>query len=611
MWSTVLTYATLLSICAAQWGTFYSYLDGKVYLLLKNNDLISLNFSITGFEDLSQYSSLTTDEVNIQSGQQVSTLSLPPSNSSLFMYKDTLYAFMPSSDSNEETDLCGAGVLSLIRYDASADIWESGEYDLVFSEISDHSFYTAATYLVPAGSSSVYIYGGKCDTTGDSSNRLVSFNMDTKTFANISTSTKPQSFYGASNLWAPNPQNQLVIGGKSLLGWLNMKQLATWNFESGWLFQLVQLNGTNTISSRTDPLVLPVFGMLSDNSSETFINDYTVTSVLVLGGNSTYTPDPEFAKISLNSNQWYWESLDTGLNINNVMGAAAIFNTLVVVNETLAIVKRDGSVTYTLELYNIAESFTAISDLKSNTKVDQSQATSSNSTVTKAVAGTLVPLAALSIIGVAVFVLWKKKNSGNVDETDQGPIDFDYQLGHFRTVLDQQYALMTPAPLNIYRLSNDTASTLDDASIDSWVRKRQEFDAKRLRTIKRHSYLASNETLGEVDDNDQDLNEMIQILEVIQLPGRVHQVKNSYSFTNTPPLLPQIKRKSRLDPGYIDLGDLSHTLENIDDESDHSLDELMDVQVLVSSKRKSILRIVNPDLASEENDSLRQRTPSK
>lgn len=610
MWSTVLSFAALLNICVAQWGTFYSYLDGKIYLLLKNNDLVSLNFSITGFDDLSQYSTLTTDEVNIQSGQQVSTLSLPPSNSSLFMYQDTLYAFMPSDTVDQEYDLCGAGVLTLIKYDATEDSWTPETDDLVFSNIDDNSFYSAATYLVPADSPSIYIYGGKCDTTGESSSRLISFNMETKTFANISTATKPQSFYGASNLWAPNPQNQLVIGGKSLLGWINMKQLATWNFESGWLFELVRLNGTSSISSRTDPLVLPVFGILKDNSSETFVNDYLVSSVLVVGGNSTGTPDPKFAKIAVNSNQWYWESLDPGFDLSSVMGAAAIFNTLVIVNETLSLVKRDGSTTYTLELYDITDSFSAVSNLKSNTKTVGSQTSSSISTVTKAVTGTLVPLAALAVIGAVGLFLWKRKKANSLNEADEGPIDFDYQLGHFRTVLDQQNALLTPAPLNIYRLSNDTASTLDDASIDSWVRKRQEFDAKRLRTLKRHSYLASNETLGEVVD-DQDLNEMVQILDVLQLPGRVHQLRNSYSFSNTPPQLPQVKRKSRLDPGYIDLADLSHTLENIDDDSDHSLDELMDVQVLVSSKRKSILRIVNPDLASEDNDSLRQRTPSK
>lgn len=610
MWRTALSFAALLTCCVAQWGTFYSYLDGKIYLLLKNNDLVSLNFSITGFKDLSQYSSLTTQEVNIQSGQLLLTLSLPPSNSSLFMYKDTLYAFMPLEVSNDDSDVCGAGILRLIKYDANADSWESGADEIVFTGINDHSFYSSATYLVPADSSSIYIYGGKCDTTGDSSDRLISFNMDSKTFANISTSTKPQSFYGASNLWAPNPQNQLVVGGKSLLGWINMKQLATWNFQSGWLFELVNINGTSNISSRTDPLVLPVFEVLPDNSTETFVNEYSVSSILVMGGNSTDTPDPEFAKISLGSNNWYWESLDTGLNISTIMGAASIFNTLVIVNKDLEITKRDGTSSYTVDLYDISDSFSSVSDLKSNTKVAGSSTKSGKSVITKAVIGTLVPLCTLSILGVVGFVLWRRRKNHAVDEADQGPFDFDYQLGHFRTILDQQNTLLKPEPLNIYHLTNDSASTLDDASIDSWVRKRQEFDAKRLRTLKRNSYLASNETLGEIMD-DQDPDEMTQILDVLQLPGRTHQLRQSYSFTNTPPQLPQVKRKSRLDPGYIDLAELDNTPENIDDESDDSLDELMDVQVLVSSKRKSILRIVNPDLASEEKESLRQRVPSK
>lgn len=49
--------------------------------------------------------------------------------------------------------------------------------------------------------------------------------------------------------------------------------------------------------------------------------------------------------------------------------------------------------------------------------------------------------------------------------------------------------------------------------------------------------------------------------------------------------------------------------EDRDDSS--SCDEAMDVQVLVSSKRKSVLRVVNPDQQSQDSNSIRQRTPSE
>ena len=44
-------------------------------------------------------------------------------------------------------------------------------------------------------------------------------------------------------------------------------------------------------------------------------------------------------------------------------------------------------------------------------------------------------------------------------------------------------------------------------------------------------------------------------------------------------------------------------------DSDNSLDEMMDVQVLVSSKRRSVLKVMNPDLDTVDGD-IRQRVPS-
>lgn len=60
-----------------------------------------------------------------------------------------------------------------------------------------------------------------------------------------------------------------------------------------------------------------------------------------------------------------------------------------------------------------------------------------------------------------------------------------------------------------------------------------------------------------------------------------------------------IKKKSMLDPGTIPLEEPTDC---------ESIVTNMDVQVLVSSKRKSILRVVNPD--QEESETIRQRQPS-
>jgi len=68
-----------------------------------------------------------------------------------------------------------------------------------------------------------------------------------------------------------------------------------------------------------------------------------------------------------------------------------------------------------------------------------------------------------------------------------------------------------------------------------------------------------------------------------------------------------LQRKSRLDPGLV-LGEGLDLSMGSDTESP---DENMDVQVLVSSKRKSVLRVMNPDMEALAQEGMRLRNPSK
>lgn len=610
-----LVWATLLHSVLAVWSTLYSFLDGKVYLQLKNNDLVALNFSITGYSDLA--SDYLLSDVNIENGQLLTTLAAPPTNASLFLHDTTLYAFSATIDNSlTDYDLCGDGVFQLTKYDPEADSWVAASDNITFSGVADISFYLGSTYLVSPSSTSIYIYGGYCELSGSVTNRLLSLDLDTMSLANITTSTKPAAFYGAASLWAPNPQTLLVVGGKSSLGWLNMDQMALWSFLSGWLSQEVSLNGSTSVSSRTNPLVLPVFSPLSDNSTLTFDNDYKPSEVLLVGGDSSGTTTPQWAKLTLSSNQWLWGSVDTSLDMSEVEGAAVIFNTLVVVNASATSEKRSDS--YSVSLYDVSD-FSSVSDMKSSTAASTSDSSSLGITrTTKVLVGTLVPIAALATIA-AFGMYWWKRNMAKDD-----PVSImepgEYQLGHFRTASERPYSLLGVNPLNLYVQSNDSNSTLDADSMDSWVRKRQEYDAKRFRTLKRHSYLASNETLNSHLDTEEITEEVTDELPVDEmdmgtpdseprplLPARVSHLKKSFSYTQTPPDLPMLRKKSRLDPGFVDLGSV---MPEFVDVSDESCDENMDVQVLVSSKRKLVLRIVNPDLASVD-ERLRQRTPSK
>lgn len=644
MWNILISTVLYSSLVCAHWATHYSFQEGLIYLQLKNDDLVALNFSISGFQGLSGDS---LELVNIKQNQRIHLLTSPPQNSSMFVYGDDLYAFTGAVDESlSQYDKCGNGIFQLLKYESASDSWTHAGDNMTFSEVDDVSFYQDSTYFTSTTSSEIYIYGGQCTETGEIVNRLLAFDMNTMLFANISTVTQPQGFYGATSIWAPNPLQLFVIGGKATGGWLNMDQLATWNFQSGWLFQSVTPNGSAAVSSRINALVLPVFGELANNSVLTFNRNYNPSNLLVLGGQSSGGSEAPWAKLLYQDNGWSWQDMDQLLDTSDILGAAVIFNTLVVVNcsSSLNTLNLRLGNSYQLNLYDVNNNFTLVEDLKSNTigKHETGAGVKSSLTkTTKVLVGTLVPVAALALIfGIGMF-LWKRKTTSKDPTNLLEPLD--YQLGHYRTRLDQPYSLLGSRPLDLYQNTNDSSSTLEVASIDSWVRKRQEYEATRHRPLVRHSYLASNDTLNTYPEtvNDEPVLEIPEPSAVIEssslkdeswdllmvqsplisllppdsspksaMPVRLGQLK-TFLYTQTPPQLPMVRRKSRLDPGFINLGDgVDFSARTESDEE--SPDENMDVQVLVSSKRKSVLRVMNPDMESRNaGEGVRLRTPSK
>lgn len=637
-WAKLIITVIHLGLVSASWSTHYAFDAGLIYVRLKDNGLVALNFSMSGFDGLSGTS---LSLMNLKQSQQVAQLAAPPQNSSMFVYSNTLYAFTGATDDSlSEYDNCGEGIFQLLKYETGSDSWVHATDNMTFSDVENVSFYRDSTYLTSTTSSDIYIYGGTCGATGEIVSRLLSLDMDTMQISNISTSTKPQGFFGGTSIWAPSPQQLFVIGGRSADGWLNMYQIATWSFQSGWLFQGVDQNGT-TVSSRTNPLALPIFSVLADDSVQTFNRNYNPTSVLVIGGDTAGDSDDAWAKLLYADNSWSWQALSPSIETEDILGAAVIFDTLVVVNGSASSISKRLEGTYSISLYDINNDFALVEDLKSNTaSVRKSDSTSGTlSKNTKVLVGTLVPLSALALIFGVVMFWWRKKVVKKDEASVTDPLD--YQLGHYRTRLDQHFSLLGSRPLDLYQNGNDTNSTLDVASIDSWVRKRQEYDATRARPLGRNSYLASNETLGlhpEVNDETillegADLGEgpiteknddttvsaailMIQTPSVYAspdgspkkaaLPARLSQLR-TFLYTQTPPQLPMLQRKSRLDPGLV-LGEGLDLSMGSDTESP---DENMDVQVLVSSKRKSVLRVMNPDMEALAQEGMRLRNPSK
>lgn len=629
---------------AEVWNTVYSFSDGKIYIQLKNNDLVGLNFSVTGFGNVEQ-SGYSETELNLEDGQTVSQMSSPPANTTIFLIKDKLYGFNAGGDGGDAKDVCGDGMLQLVKYDTKADSWDSVD-GLIFDGVDDGSFYQHATYMTLPGQDTVYVYGGVCEKTNEVSNRLLSFDSSKLQVSNLTTSTKPQPFYGATNLMAPDSQTQLVLGGQSNNGWLNMYQLATWDFDSGWSFRKVTDSSEDAekINSRKFSSALPIFEPLANNSASTFSDYYRIKEILMIGGELLETDStPLFAKLTTSSNEWSWTPASADLQYDEILGAATIFNTLVVVNSTTT-TKRDSSSKYSVNLYDV-NSFESIKSIKDNTKQSSHKSNDDTNVKKKAILGTVLPICAIAMAITAGLFIKKRRNQNSIDNAN----DMDYQFGNY---YDQESVLSHKAKKRSNQLYNDTSSTLDNASIDSWVRKRQEFDTTRAKPL-RDSYLASNETLSSnsssltksekpeppVETGDLAMDKPLPTPLQTNLVNRsVSRLKKSLSFTNSPgsPIpgheLGSIKRKkssntllgkptgarilSEGPPVYdsMDITDLVQTHDDTDDsDSDASIDDKLDVQVLVSSKRRSVLRVVNPDLQTindenEDNEDIKYET---
>lgn len=604
-----------IALVAGSWNTLYSYEDGHIYVHLKDNNLLQLNFSITGFHNL-QYSDYTESELNIANNQQVTTLATPPTNSTLFLISTNLYAI------HDDSAVQNGGQMSLSKLINNAWTKVSLDFSKVGDDIAYYNYPTALT--VPGNNHTVYIYGGIDQDTLEISNRLLSIDVSTMKVANISTATKPQAFYGAANVLAPDPQTQLIIGGQSNIGWLNMYQLASWDFSAGWSFFQVQDDlDTVTVNSRKFALPLPIFNPLPNNTAAT-INDLLQISevFLIAGEEDSGSATPTYAKLSMKTNDWIWNTtLSIDIEESEILGAAMIFNTLVTVNSS-SVQKRDGSTSYSVNLFDV-NTFQSVSSLKTNvvTKLQSPMAASSSkqSVQLKAILGTLIPLIALVLAGFGFYIYKKRNGKQNEDE------DIDYQLGAFdnESVFSFHSTKIKPY------VQNDSHSTLDAASIDSWFKKRELFDKDRLQ---------STETLTD-EATMSDVSEMKLItkptakLQVTPGGPKLHiqtnfdrsvsKLKKSFSFRQpnsmTSPLsaIPTIKENQVIRNGTLKYDNdeqpsdspfadqESVDITNFEEDSD--VDDRMDVQFLVSSKRRSILKVVNPEMDEHEafeNDKL-------
>lgn len=610
----ILVWALLVVSVLCHLNTLYSYQDGKIYLHLKNNDLISLDFSI--FNDNNH------DQLKVfdyESNQEITPIVSPPENSSLFLSNTTLMAFSGTKDDN-----CQYGKLTLYQLDDNE--WK--QKSIKTDDLNDRCFYMDSNYLYSPNYKDIYIYGGR-KSEDTFSNRLLALDvLDEGKVSNITTNTKPQAFYGASNLLAPDPDNQLVFGGESDQGWLNMYQLANWDFNSGWTSQVVE-KGSESVESRKFPVLLPIFKNTMANYSQ-FLTEFSLSDILILGGElSSTTSSKEVIQLGLESNTWTYTVFDKELDMNEHLGFATVFDNLITIKDNNS-KKRQSS--YNLQIYSLP-------DLKEIQKVDppktkKKQSSDSSSEVTKdAVIGTLVPIIGIGMIVLTGYLIMKKKKK---DRMKQELERLNYQFTNdFDPKLETGYQGGA--------LLNDSNSTLDVQSMDSWMKKRQEYKSKSYldprNELSQDTLHDNNETPNHNDDSDNDNDydyddDNIRIIRQPPSPSKtIHRLnrsmvrlKNSVSLSNInqvppPPQDDESKIENTnltlskprppianpLSNSCLDTITQSHNdLDNLSNDDQSLLDDDIDVQVLVSSKRRSVLRVVNPDV---ENQS-RKRVPS-
>lgn len=524
------------------WLTLYSYNAGKAYLELASHQVVKLDFDVLGkFAKSSSYNT----------GDTIKPIAAAPANGTYFVLGDALHALYGDDD----------GMLAVARYHDDSDEWDVID-GIDTSHISDTRYFANCSVLtVPDDNQTTYIYGGDVPKQGVLS-RLLSLDLQDLKFSNISTATQPQPFLGAAQVLAPNPQTNLVIGGELAQGWLNMFQIATWDFQAGWLFRQVEPLDTS-IELRRGALALPVFGKVDPRN---VLTDLKVLQVVLIGGDIANRPaSPSVARLQLDQNLWQWHLYPT--DILGFVGAATIFNTLVTVNSTKLGLK--------LQLYD-AISLELVSSVKENfrDKLDEaSKAQKKVLTQTKAILGTVVPIAALLLLGIAGMVIYRhhrKQKDAQKLETDVDSYNFDYYEKP-----ENPFVLLR----HLTQLTLDDGN--DDALFSLWMRKRQQYEALqqghgqngKLRNL----YLASNDTLGGSDDETELLTKPGPA--IIHKPPR--PLRKLFLFVE---LKPDVLNRKQL------TGPSKELLQS---------DDYVDAQVLVSSKRRLVLRVMNPDDASD------------
>lgn len=579
--------------------TFYDYSHNELYVRLVNNDLFSIKFD-------QQFGNSTDVATKLQSPRSHSTLTLAGDNK--------LYAFYRDSDGSIGVDLFNGTSWSAMDITNSFDFYNASSYLSTYDNVDK-----------------IYIYGGVSSTnTSDVTDRLIELNLVSGEFSDdIALTVSPTSFYGASNILI-NFNTQLLVGGKAANGWVGLKQLAIWQYES-WSFK--SISNSDNINSRQNSQVLPIFNrqdshdIVQQQQNGNGTSTVNIDGIMVIGGELIDDlSKPHVLKLNVTGGDWSWTSLDDQLNLDmdSLMGSCVIYQTLVTF-------EADGD-GYNINLYNVTNSVGRIDTVDYTVVAAPVHHNNSNNKNVVIVVSVVVPIMVILLILSGWFFFNKYKNSRDPSNNYESFDIMDFYNNHSKK--------------NSLTFGHDEVKVNnyednDNLSISSWRRKREEFEKsahQKKKPIRELPPLPVMEMSQEVPERQpsyikRSLSNFSKNFSLkLKQPStisRISEESSGYDNDKSRSTLQLIDEeykhkfndsKSILSAStYYDdkvdfFGKNSPLLDNnrfsdvtmlnneskviLDDEWDGDVD--MDVQVLVSSKRRSKLRVMNPDVSEDE-----------
>ncbi|KAH3676433.1 hypothetical protein WICMUC_002064 [Wickerhamomyces mucosus] len=596
----------------------YSPSHGVAYIKLSTQEIFPIYYNTTSVE--------------FEDGESLdfSSIIYPPTenNYSLALVNGELYAIYADVENN--------GSIKVEKLD-DADNWNDVSYNTTLTNGTEYYEYpTVMTSLNTDNTESIFIYGGLLNNSITS--RLLEYNPNSNTLSSVITSVAPTAFYGAARcIMDDQGSSNLIIGGKAGSGWISMFQIATFEYKT-WSFKTVSSSDFN-INSRVSPLILPIFSQDSNREDTT-----EVANLLIMGGylaNDLATP----YVINLNvTNDWKYSNYSTIGDFtytSGLIGAVVINETLITINDdsskrsdgydinlydTQSLMRLDkfqysqstyistvlsSSTISTSELSTTAsESKSVISELlisDSSTAslsstidsasayftgtptnpTDSSRSSRHQSKRTSVIIGVVLAIVGLFVISIIAFLVHKKYFKYNENIELQSSISSSDSEKYF----------------DYYKELNN----LDNQSISSWNNKRDEYEKlqRQLTHSTKSIFGKSMDTLQSPLNEPPATPKRNSKVRYSLSPTKSHNI-NLEDFENNEDIFHTPVTESQY---YPPTG--QHTFKHAEDqEMDEFLNE-RDVQVLVSSKRRSKLRITNPDIeviANEEIDNSNSAT---